>query len=436
MRGLRVAFILLVTGAIALPFVPIAGPLSTDDLLPLIAVGIGFIIVPFATDERTTDASLLAIGLLAFLAFVTSGVNATSLGDLVKLAGRSGGRLLFFAAFIISTRAVLDRGRWPQFAVVALAGAATAEAVFCVWAWVAKYHGPYGIGIAEIPGWSVLRGHVRVHGTFSGALKSHELTNVSANFLASYFVLSIPATLGVVLWMKKHRWRLAVLAGASLQIVALYLTYTRAALVALAVSVLAFGWFLGRRKLAFGAVVVAAMVTLAIPSMRAKFFKEGHNRYTLWAAAVATVERSPLVGVGDGNYIAEIIASPTLHQSDYGSASTTPHNSILMTAANLGLGGAVLHVLIIIAISLLALGAIQQSRDRENALACGLAASLIGYLVQDQFNNLSYVPKVATQMWFIVALLPLLIPRQREEELRSHPQVDAGPDRNPAFNRG
>jgi hypothetical protein len=425
---LRTVFVALLAGAIFVPFVPIAGPLSGDDVFPLLAVALAGLAAPLSRPRGPVlDASFVAICVFAAVALVSSGANASELGELGRLAGRSAGRMAFYLALVVGTRAVLDAPGWGRRAAVGLSVAAGLQAVFCVFAHRTRYRGPYGIGIADIPTWSVLSGKVRVHGTFSGALGAHELANVSANFLASYLVLSVPVSLGVLVTARRRGarlfWGLAVLA----QLLALYLTYTRAALAALAVAILVAGWLLGRRRLAVGAVVLAAATSLALPAMREKFLKEGHNRYALWTSSLRTTATSPLVGVGDGRYLRVMSQDPTLHETDWGVSNATAHNSILLSAAHHGVPGGLAHLALDLALLGVAFACVRRARTAEaRRLTAFLAAGVLGWMIQDQFNNLAYVPKVATQLWFVFALLPL-VARAGEA-----PEADATSDPTPA----
>ena len=220
--------------------------------------------------------------------------------------------------------------------------------------------------------------------------------------------MTVPATLGLALYERRKIARLLLLLGAVAQVLALYLTYTRAALVALGFAVLVMGWLLGRKKLAIAAVVLAVVATTSIPTMRAKFLKEGHNRYALWWASTQTTAQHPLLGVGDGNYMRVLAANPRIHETPWGVANATAHNSILLATANHGLGGGLAFLLLDLLIIGAAIDYVRRSKGRARLLTAALAASIAGYMIQDQFNNLSFVPKVATQMWFLFALMPLL----------------------------
>lgn len=406
----------LLAAAIFPPFVGVLGPLSLDDLLPLIAVLILF--PSMLSGGRPSDPVFLGFAFLAAAGLLSAAVNARDLGELLRCAGRGSGRAIFYAMLVHGVQSAFDPDRCARGDATAsrirravtsfLVVAASIEATFCVLAFVTEYRGPLGLGLADVPEWSVLKGHSRVQGTFGGELGPYDSSSVSANFLAAYLVLVIPPTVALGLAAQGRALRVAIGTAAALMVVALYLTYTRAALAALAVAILAFGFFMGRRREALLAVVLGVVTALAVPTMRQKILSEGHDRYALWSAAVAVIAEHPLTGVGDGNYLATLERDPVLAQSRFGLASTTAHNSIMLSAAHHGIPGGVAHALLdVLALVSIAI-ALGRAKGEARLLAAGLAAGFIGFLVQDQSNDLSYVPKVATQAWLVFALLPVI----------------------------
>lgn len=412
----RVTIALLLACAVFPPFIPVAGPLSADDLLAVAGVGLAVFLAAFSGRRPALDASLVGLAALALVGVISSTANADGLGDFVRLAGRSSGRAVFYAALVVSVRLAFEERSWARIALGVVVAAASAEAVFCLWAYATRYQGPYGLGVIPFPDWSVLYGRARVQGTFSGTVGTYETDATSANFLAGYLVFTIPASLGLAAGARRGELRVVVLLGALAQLAALYLTYTRAALVALGAPILVVGWLLGRRKLASAALVVAIAATLAIPTVRTKFFGEAHNRFALWGASLMMTRDAPLVGVGDGNYDTVLHARQDYYDTPWGIASTSSHNSVLLSAAYHGVPGGLVHVLLYGLVVAVTLSAVRRTRARgfergDLAIAVGIAGGISGYLVHDQFNNLFYVPKVVTQLWLLFGVLLALAPR-------------------------
>jgi hypothetical protein len=412
---IRALFIVGIAASIFPPFIPLAGPLSLDDLPPLIAVVLALFTMCFVRERTIVDATIFGFALLGLAGLISSAANSDGLSEFGRFAGRSAGRTLFAFGLVLGTRALLGDKRWQRAAVFALVIAATVESLFCLWAYQKRYIGPYGLGVADFASWSVLKGEVRVQGTFSGVRLAYEGASVSANFLAAYLIMSIPVTIGLAFSTAKGRARDALYLGALVQLIVLYLTYTRAALIALGVGIMVLGFVLGKRKQTLAALAFGAMVTLAIPSVRAKFMSEGHNRYALWWASWEITKDNALVGVGDGNYDRVLHDEPRYHNTPFGPAETASHNSIMLSAANHGIAGGVAQVLLYGSLVAAALYAFKRSSGSERYLAAGIVSALAAYLVQDQFNNLAYIPKVATQMWFLFGVLTAAPPAARLE---------------------
>jgi hypothetical protein len=403
-------FAVLIVLSIFPPFVPLAGPLSLDDLMPVAAILISIALLAFNPKQPLIDATVIGFALLALVSIVATAASAESMAAFFRQCGRSTGRVLCYQALLLGARSVLGDEKWPRRAIALFSGAATIEAIFCIWAYVAEYRGPYGLGVIGFADWSVLVGKIRVQGTFSGEQLTYESGSVSPNFLAAYLVMSIPATVGLIATLR-GRWRWVAVAGALLQVATLYLTYTRAALVAFGLSILAMGFFAGRRKLAIGIFALGIAATLAIPSTRRKFLSEGHDRWSLYWASVQLTADRPVFGVGDGNYDRVLHQDQRYFDTPYGIATATSHNSVLLAAANLGIAGGGAHALLyvlLVAVLLREVRRLEGRSGRDRMLLAGVAAGIVGYLVQDQFNNLAYIPKVATQMWFLFALVPIL----------------------------
>lgn len=416
--------LILLVAAIFPPFIPLAGPLSADDLLPLIALGVAAVPVLRAKVALPRDVTYVAFVLLLTVAAVSSAANAHGLGELGRMLGRSTFRMAFYLTLIVAVRVLYAGEGWPRRAAVAVAGAATVEALFCLASYVLRYTGPYGVGVVEFAWWSVLKGEIRVQGTFGGAKGEFDALSVSANFLAAYMVLTIPLTAGLALGAKARRWKIAGLLASLAQAATLYLTFTRAALLAFVVSVIVFGFLAGKKKLALAAVALSIGMAFTAAPVRAKLMGEKHDRYALYWASLAITWDHPFFGIGDGNYDTVLHTNQRYHDTPFGTATATSHNSILLAAAHFGFLGGVAQGFLYVLLVLVMLRAVRQAQGHPDALvAVGIAAGVFGYLVQDQINNLAYVPKVATQMWLLVALLPLLAPDRRARAASPAPRL-------------
>lgn len=208
---LQAVFFLLLAGAILPPFVPLAGPFSLDDLLPLVAVGGGLLVMPlFRGSGRPNgaegsgvprrwglDGVVLGFVIVVAVGWLSAAASAETMGAFLRLAGRGPGRALFYLALVVTVRFVARDSEGAQRALKWIAGAATLEAVFGLWAYATEYQGPYNTGVVPFSTWSVLSGHVRLQGTFGGEKLPHEAMPIAPNFLAAYLVMSILVTFGL-----------------------------------------------------------------------------------------------------------------------------------------------------------------------------------------------------------------------------------------------
>lgn len=404
----RALAILLVVMGVLVPVVPVVGPLTSDDVLPLAGILLTAFSVPRLRGRLVADATLWAFAAFVLATLISSLANAESSGQFIRLVARSGGRLIFYVVLILVVRFLVSRGHWVQRALAAFVCVGTAEALFSVTAFITGYTGPYGIGVVGFRETSVLAGVNRVQGTFGGEQTTVGVAVYNPNFLAAYMVLCLPVTLGLFLFARRRAVRLVLALSMVAQIATLYATYTRAGFAALAFAGLAFGWLIGRRKLAAAVVIIGLSAALSMPSVRARFFNEKHDRYALYWAAGHILSEHALVGVGDGNYLKLIHNDLTYAKTPYGIATSTPHNSMLLTATTHGVLGGLAHLLLYAFVIATGVSTIRRCRGRRSRyLAAGITAAFFGFLLQDQSNNLAHVPILATQMWFLFALLPL-----------------------------
>jgi O-antigen ligase len=407
------AFVALIVLSVAPPFVPIAGPLSADDVLPLVAVLIGSALLVRSRPHPSSVEWLLAG--FALLGLASSIANADDPATFVRLAARSTGRALFYAALALSASLVIATPERAHRALLALSAVATAESLFGLGALALRYQGPYGIGVQELSKKSHLYGALRIQGTFGGVPGPYEHGVHAANFLAAYLLLGIFATLACALASRGAKARIGLALAAVLQLVATYLTYTRAALIALAAGVLAFGFLLGGRRAALAAVVLGIALSAAIPAVRLKFLDD-HNRFALYAASLEIIRDHPWLGVGDGRYEEVLHARAEYMDTPFGAAKAAAHNSLLLSAAYHGLLGAVLYAALCLAVAQRIRRSIAGATGTDRVLAAGIGAALAALFVQDQMNNLFYIPKVATQAWFLVGLLGCLRARDARRQ--------------------
>jgi O-antigen ligase len=200
-------------------------------------------------------------------------------------------------------------------------------------------------------------------------------TFVNRNFFAEFVVSTLP--FGALLLARARRSPVIALLGASigLVIVAILMTGTRAALLALWFQLLlvlpliawrcrdqlpCIGWSRGLKALAAGVVVGTVVLLGMIPSGNSKLIAEGRGdsalergfkrtqsihpsdsslavRMVMWKATLRVIEQRPLTGVGAGAWENEV----PLHQEQGAQLETDyyAHNEFLQLVAEYGIAG-------------------------------------------------------------------------------------------------
>src|SRR5687767_9561671 len=101
--------VLTLVCSVAIPFIPVAGPLSADDALPLAGVVLALISLAFTRSRITINALAAPFLVLAVLGIASSAANADSLSDFARMSARSTGRFLFFWMLVVAVRPLLAK---------------------------------------------------------------------------------------------------------------------------------------------------------------------------------------------------------------------------------------------------------------------------------------------------------------------------------------
>lgn len=400
------------------PFVPVLGGLSLDDILPL--VGIAFLAT--AVDLRSLRAvrvpRLLLIGLVLAVAagVLSSIVNASSPGQALTMLLRSPGRYTYLAVIVVLVALAEPTARRRELIARAMALLGTAEAVFGL----AAFFLPLGgIGLEPTRKFSVL--YFVVPGRIAGTL------GISPNFLGAIFILTIALTVGLAIDARSRRDYLLLWAAVLTQALALTLTFTRAslgvALVAIALLLLARGRI---RYLAPVLCVVAigfavtppapattppppaastpptastgpsqtpapaASQRSSVPVAVERLTSDVPDRLALWYSAGMMMLDHPFTGVGPGRTVAVAQSNPARYVvTPVGDATNSAHNTILLAGAEAGIPAALGVLIVNIALALLALRIVlSPQRRRLPAIEIAGAVAVLGYLAQGMVNNL------------------------------------------------
>lgn len=193
-------------------------------------------------------------------------------------------------------------------------------------------------------------------------------------------------------------------------IVNIFFTYSRNAIVGLAIGVFAlaimynykvlFIFLLGIPVMIFGDNVINRFDNIGEKVLR-------DPRIKLWKVAMKMIKDNPILGVGNGNYVARydeyIERYPELAYQDYTRFSS--HNSYLKMQSELGIVGLISFLLVIVCSINTIYKAYKNLEDKELKLFfMGVMASTVAFLAMNLLDNLFFSPQTTTYFWVFVAL--------------------------------
>ena len=399
-RPLPVRFAgLALTGLLPLyplvPRFPLWGPLGTDDVIPLLAIGTAAVVLLMTGDwRRAASPVLMMLGVLAGVATLAAILAAASPGGALVAIARVAGRLSLYAVLVVAIGKLLRAPERRRLLAV-IACVAVFEGLVGVVAYGGKVQGPWQTGMLSYPASQMPEhGRVRVQGTFGGAVPEGQLFLNRANFYSAYLVMGL-AALGV--FFADRRYRLWALLGTAVVIGGILVSFSRMSLVAALLAVVALALLhRGGRALAVVVVLVALALMLVSP-IRERFLGLDTDRIQQWRIATRVIVAHPALGAGDRQYLDEAfrlsggVGVPVVR---------TPHNSILYATASYGIPAG-LALLALYAV--LVCTALAAWRRRHSAEAAALVALVAAFLLHDVTNNLFFIPEVALTFWMTFA---------------------------------
>lgn len=237
---------------------------------------------------------------------------------------------------------------------------------------------------------------------------------VHPNQLGGFLVLLVPLSLaGALLYPKA---RLLHAAAMLLAIGGIYASFSRGALMGLAL--VPFVFLRGRRSLLV-VPVLALLLFAATPNLLQERFgtltssgSEAATRVDIWSSALQLWEQHPVTGVGLGGFpqaysearipgkafLPDTIFEPPPHA----------HNVFLQALAEEGIFGLV-ALLAVLAVALHALWRLRRGYGRwATVMTSGLMASLVAFLVHNQFDVTLFDAATGPYVWALLGLVAAL----------------------------
>lgn len=427
-RALAVAEPLILVAAAPLLLFPTFRPAWT--VAALVGLAAAWILAAVARREFW-PASPANLALLLFCLSIPLAVWASAFPELTlpKLTGLILGLASLRAlGFIVRTRRSLEIGL-ALFGVVALG----------VWA-----VGLLGMRLAPL---QPLIGHLP-QGLAS--LPGTPDEGVNPNQLAGALVLVLPVMLGCTAAYAREGRRLVALFLAIAMLVVLatvIFTRSRAGWIGLAVALCGWmlldAWLHGGRRLRIALGIVAGVAAIALvagavalgPALLAGIDQPSQGgpefdavmqqlsldaRVEIWSRAVYALQDFPFTGVGLGTFRRVVNLLYPLFLVPPESDIAHAHNVFLQVGVDLGLGGLVGYVALVLAVAVTAWQAARNGERFTGSVALGLLAGLIGLHVYGLADTLALGSKPGLLFWLAMGLI-LALPRVSSEPARLPP---------------
>ncbi|MBI2104133.1 MAG: O-antigen ligase family protein [Candidatus Omnitrophica bacterium] len=270
-----------------------------------------------------------------------------------------------------------------------------------LWQWAAGRDLIYGhVPVNELPtGKTILR---------LSAMFGHSAS--LAMYLVSWAPLAIAAGLA-----GGRRWRRWLFGLGALAAVVLVFSRTRGGILGFACALPLMSWWLRSWIPAAVGVAAAALQVATVPPAVAEWaaamptllhqFTEP-ERLMYWQAALRMVQAHPLIGVGVNTFV-KAYPSYRVAGDPYAALGPYAHNQYLQVAAELGLVGLAVFagVLVRLGLALRRGLAARSGHPFEAAVAAGVGAGLVGYLILGGLESSLFYGRGSLIFWTLAGLL-------------------------------
>lgn len=247
-----------------------------------------------------------------------------------------------------------------------------------------------------------------------GSVKRVQATFHHPGSLSIYLVSFAPLTVALGL-LGDRKWRLPLMGLAGLTIAVVVLSRSRAGMLAFLLGLVMLGYWLRRWIPVVLAGLTALFQTVTVPpavkawaatmpSLIEQLAQPDRPLY--WQAAINMFNAHPVIGVGTNTFVKAystycVPGDPFAHVGPYA------HNQYLHLAAELGLLGVTVFVLVLVAVfRALARGlAARDQAPLESAVSAGLGAGLVGYLFVGGFESSIFHARGSLIFWFLAGLI-------------------------------
>lgn len=374
-----------------------AWPLVNASLTLDNLIGVGLILAGlFWSLKRRSYVGnwLLILSVLCLFGLVSSLIQADSLAGFLGMFSRA----LYRGALIYSLLILTDIINSPRRAEAIfglVVGISVFESLLGILAFIFNYSGPYGLGMVGSRDYSWLAGLVpgRIVGTF---ISGNELF-LGSNLLATFLNFGIILTLGFIL-VSRLRLKLFYILFLIIQLVALFLTYTRSSLVILVLAIIPLTFFIPKKRLIFWFYLLICLLALIIPGVPERFFLDPFSdRQELVWQAWQVIKNNWFFGIGPGNFVDYLSADPLAYEANL---LTNPHNGYLLVWAEYGLIGFLFFVWFLVSL-IKPLFNFKSVPNQARYWQICLSSAILAFLGQNLFNNFFFIFSVSGFFWLL-----------------------------------
>lgn len=278
---------------------------------------------------------------------------------------------------------------------------------------------------AVIASWGIVQIAFDLGGVQAGNVTRAIALYSHPNNLAIYLERTLLFTIGV--GIVRPRW-MPVWVLAAVQALGLLATFSRGALLGVAIGIAVVLVFVGAWRWLAGisaaAVVVAMIGLLIFPDRLLDVGGDGTEptRFAIWRSSIAMIKEHPVFGVGPDQFLYEYnrrFIEPMGWPERY---TSHPHNIILDTWLRLGIMGIATLATMIVGV----VWWIQKKTVfiRQDAWALGAVAALFGGFVHSMVDNGFFLPDLAVMSWFFIVVLITVPTAATPERSATEPDSD------------
>lgn len=245
-------------------------------------------------------------------------------------------------------------------------------------------------------------------------MKQSYATLINPNILAGYLILIIPIVSSLLFYAPKGSKKALLAFSFITMVICLILTRSRAGWLAL-VGAMSFLVIIEKRKrLTIGlALVLIVAASILMPSVRTRLVTifdlnslVNEERIYGVKSALQMIKDHPLTGIGINTFY---YVYPQYQLPEAKQHLPHAHNIFLQIGAEMGLFGVVIFLWLLIRVFKIGWEILRKAKDDYlRALTIGLLASLIAFLINQEFDFMWLTHNLFVFFWILLAMFPLV----------------------------